>query len=346
MKIALLTQFAPGTADWILTEDRRKTLEGIGHEVTFIQHEFRGKNPLFLLLVSFWRCWRILFTDMVFLQKALPLTTFYAGWLRLLGYHGRIVGICDDWEGVGGFVTIRSGSSWCKKMIVTGCEELFPRLCHEVWCVSKILADRFSHDAKVRDKIFLAPNGSKKDVLQGREPNRCLLVGYVGTFNNLATVEFLSSLSEELKGYVDLAYIGAGEYWSQLRQQCGKHVIMPGKVARATLYSEYPLDVGLVYLNDNGIEGTIDQSRSSTKLFEYLAHGIIPVCSNVGEPKRLLTNWENGILIDNNPQKWASQIRWIQACKSANILRTKCLELAQLTSHERILSNIINKKGV
>ena len=52
-------------------------------------------------------------------------------------------------------------------------------------------------------------------------------------------------------------------------------------------------------------------SKSPTKLFEYMAAGLVPISTDVGEASHVLKNHENGILCEGTADSFRDAINWL-----------------------------------
>jgi Glycosyltransferase len=300
MRIALICQFEPGTAEYVLMAGRRDALLRLGHTVLFIVHPFkscckRQFLPLMLLgalygslRIALWR------PEMALIQKLLPLGLVYQ--VLLLGVPSTV--IADDWEGVGGFVTQR-GRRWIPALAVTACEELMPRMATHTWAVSRVLAERWPW-------AVYYPNGGALSInpVEIRKADEFTVV-HVGTYKDPILVDMLVKIAQALKYMsVKLVYVGGGPLLQRLCDglaytNCETTGQVPVERAHELMLSAH---VGLLYLSHESM--MIDVSRSSTKLAEYMAAGCAVVASDVGEATTLVEDGSTGLLVPNDVDDW------------------------------------------
>lgn len=302
MKIGFVCQFDEQTAEHILTTGRHKAALSLGHDSIMITQLFKGVGPRLLLKNLLANCVKLRKCDKVFIQKALPLGVMYAIILTFIS-KAEVVGIVDDWEGQGGFVSIRNRGKIKNIAIVSICEELFIRFCNRVWCVSRLLYDRWDFT-----KCRYIPNGGEEPLPFKPRPDNNV-IGYLGTLkSHYLKLALEGYASDIMAAGMTFNIIGGNPSANYI-----KDAVNIGFVEKSKLktYLER-ITFGIVYLNDSGIESLIDQSRSSTKLFEYWQYGIIPIVSPVGECANLVGDGYNGIYLDKN-NDWLKTVKYISA---------------------------------
>lgn len=358
-RLSLICQFEENTAEYILHRGRALALADMGHRVLFLAHPFkyethrktlRRKGPgkfrevavcswIFsnrrLLRLILWpvfflvdlpagllRVWR---SDVVYIQKALPLGLLYLAGLRLLLSPAKVVFVYDDWEGVGGFATTRSAHSLWRRMLVTWVEEVLPCWSDGSVCVSRTLYERLCFSPSIRDTVLYLPNGgplpeggSAGDEVPDQTHPRASDVVYVGTYKNRDLVDFLVQIVEECnregKQAVSFTIVGGGSESAYLEEQIAEHdlsdvVSLTGQIPHEKVHRLLiSVPIALVYLEHRFPYSLIDQSRSSTKMFEYMAAGRAIVSSNFGEPANILQDHINGLLVENTSAAFARAI--------------------------------------
>ena len=232
--------------------------------------------------------------------KPLPLSTLYVWTLKRLLRKGGLVLLLDDWEAVGGFANTRSAESTTKKTLLTFCEEWTPTLVDSIQCTSKILFDRMQLSTKTAAKAFYLSHGCHSLTLPKLQQGTTVNIVYAGTYKSPLLIQFLvdivSATCERSKD-VRFSFIGSGDLLEVFRQ---KIVELPPHYQTQVHLTGYISEedkiaiisnaqIALLYLNDQYPETLIDQSRSSTKLFEYLSAGRVIIASDFGEPKQILT---------------------------------------------------------
>jgi len=136
-------------------------------------------------------------------------------------------------------------------------------------------------------------------------------VCYVGTLKDPRVVEILSAIAKESQMWsMDLRIVGGGPLLHDMIERCaGMHSVsvlgqLPPVGAAEVMLGSH---VGLLYLSHDSM--MVDVSRSSTKLFEYMAAGCVPVCSAVGEPINIIEHGKTGLLVpENTPEAFCKAI--------------------------------------
>jgi glycosyltransferase involved in cell wall biosynthesis len=283
--------------------------------------------------------------DLVILQKCLPLALWYALWLRFWG-EKRILVIADDWEGVGGFATANR-RPWLQQMILTASEEALPRIARWVWCVSEVLFVRWQH---VRAKLILyVPNGGRAvSGSPAASSRREMVVCHVGTYKSQEQVAFLANvirITARKRWAVHYVIVGGGKMLPLFKETVKDLpcVTFTGQIPQEQALAEIAAaDVCLLRL-DNLL--LMDHSRSSVKMFEYMAAGKAIVASSEGEAAQLLRDKETALLVENTVEAWTYAIgRYLY---NANLReqhgKAARAEFEERFAHERILEAILQK---
>src|SRR3989339_839619 len=114
----------------------------------------------FLLLVKLLLTFiRSLMHDVVYSSKPLPYGTIVALPASFLARKPFILDT-DDWEGVGGFATIKQGKRAFVKAVITYFEEKVPLWTRGVVAASHLLAQRTILSGVPEDCVFVAQNGA------------------------------------------------------------------------------------------------------------------------------------------------------------------------------------------
>jgi glycosyltransferase involved in cell wall biosynthesis len=357
MKIALLCQFEDNTANAILMNGRAETLAQQGHQVVFIIHPFKYTGvpsdtfeqkqnnyqkicrysrmfrkprisfplwfPAFFLLDFIPALFKIRRSDVFFMHKPLPLGLFYLFFLKLTFYRGKIISIFDDWEGIGGFVSLRNANSFLNRMLVSFSEELTPSLSDYNLCVSKILYDKLCLTQANQHKTLYLPNGaSEPETLPPpyKPKPDTFEICYVGTFKSQKLIDFLLEICVRLAVYSEslhFIFIGGGDDFNYLQTQVkAKGLESKLKLTGQLAHKEVaPLiintDLCLLPLFSEYPETFMDASRSSTKMFEYMSLGKLILASDFGEPANILKPEQTGFLCANNLESFFSAIKHI-----------------------------------
>ena len=358
MNIAFLCTFEPHTAGGILTLGRARGAKANGHTVKVVFHPFKtdryagkgigsdagvksrpGDIPVIIVRSGFFYggilrrllCLpkfivvdvpRVLLTlyrsEFTVIHKPLPLSFFYLVCLRLLRYRGKLCCVHSDWEGVGGYADMTNPGHVLRKLFITFCEEMAPRLENVVWCASKALYTRFGLSGVVAAKrIYLSCGGEPFDTVPKNFESLPRTVIYSGSYKSRHTVDFLTStalLACRESADFRFVFLGTGPYLTDLQERISGEVgtdriECPGQVDHSRVV-EYlgSAHFALLYLNDEYPETYAEMSRSSTKLFEYLCAGTIVVASDFGEARELLGSRDAAFLEVNNPETFAHRL--------------------------------------
>lgn len=311
------------------------------------------------LLFLKWHFIHLLFSlrsaDIVILHKTLPLALFGALALRVTGYRGRIVSLLDDWEGIGGMATLRQPNAPLGRLLVSLAEELLPDWSDCNICVSKLLTDKLCLTEKTRRNTIYLPLGASESqvkVFPARDQGD-FVIGYVGTFKSPWLCAFLPQALVAMAKRVPAArfvLVGGGEKLEALRNDIaalglGDRVQVKGQVPHAeVLEILQTLSAAWVLLADVFPEAYLDASRSSTKMFEYLAYGLPILASDFGEPRQLLVNQETACLRPNTPEGMAEGLQWLYENKEARLRMGEAARDAfqKHWSHTRLMTRFLD----
>jgi glycosyltransferase involved in cell wall biosynthesis len=284
------------------------------------------------LLIDFPRAFLPLYrSECVVIHKPLPLSFFYMVCLRLFRYRGTICCVHSDWEGVGGYADITSPGNISRKMLVTFCEEVSPRLCDVVWCASRTLYTRFGLSGKISDKCMYLSCGGESFQSAGKKFNgNPRTVIYSGSYKSRQTVDFLTGVARHTcreSAQFRFVFLGTGPFLAELQERVAQEVgservECPGHVGHAEVI-EYlgKSHFALLYLNGKYPETYTEMSRSSTKLFEYLCAGTIVVASDFGEARELLGGTDAACLEPNDPALFAGRLVLLDRMAAGDLTR-------------------------
>jgi glycosyltransferase involved in cell wall biosynthesis len=142
-------------------------------------------------------------------------------------------------------------------------------------------------------------------------------VGHIGTYKARALSDFLVRVVRKTSASAPdtrFVLVGGGPELGYIRATA-EDLLHDGRAALTghVPHEEVPqqvreTDVCLLFLTTDFPFSLIDQSRSSTKLFEYMAYGKAIVSSNVGEPKHILENGVDALLVENTAEAFAEAI--------------------------------------
>jgi glycosyltransferase involved in cell wall biosynthesis len=175
-----------------------------------------------------------------------------------------------------------------------------------------------------------------------------MVVCHVGTYKSQEQVAFLANVirtTARKRWAVHYVIVGGGQMLPMFKDAVGDLpcVTFTGQISQEQATAEIAAaDVCLLRL-DNLL--LMDRSRSSVKMFEYMAAGKAIVASSEGEAARLLRDKETALLVDNEVELWTYAIgRYLY---NAN-LREQCgkaarAEFEERFAHERILEAILQK---
>jgi glycosyltransferase involved in cell wall biosynthesis len=267
------------------------------------------KTPLVFL--------RALKHDVVYCSKPLPYGAIVAFLSSRLARKPMVLDT-DDWEGVGGFATIKQGRRAIVKTVITYFEEKLPLLCKAVVPVSKLLADRIMLSGVPPEAVIIAPNGADINRYNPSVNGRAVrekyslsgtVLSYVGTFKKGGAnwKMLVDSYSVVAKAMPDtkLLVIGFGDELDDARAYCSsigvdKQVVFTDRVDNEFV-PEYlaASDICLLPYQDDFPHTFLNIGRSSLKLYEYMAMGKPVVATAVGEVKEALKDG-GGIIVRTN----------------------------------------------
>jgi len=130
----------------------------------------------------------------------------------------------------------------------------------------------------------------------------------IGWLGSNSTVHYLSTIIDELESIlsenknIEIIILGA-EPSDLPTLSNGKTTFIKNYDEEIMISEVSKMDVGLMPLKDNKDAYT----RGYGKATIYMAAGAIPVCSNIGTIKKIINQWENGVLIENK-EEWVSSI--------------------------------------
>ncbi|OGJ89443.1 MAG: hypothetical protein A2487_17585 [Candidatus Raymondbacteria bacterium RifOxyC12_full_50_8] len=257
-------------------------------------------------------------TDIVTLAKPLP----FGGFLALLCTaitRKPLVLDCDDWEGVGGFATIKQGGNAFAKAVITYFEERIPVASRAVVVVSAILKKRMELCGIPDDRILYLPPGAdisrfspavSGDVVRSRFGlNDALVICYLGLFKpGGANWQFIIDIFAGItckEARARLFVIGHGVELETARAYaerlgCADKIVFAGKVEHADVPSYLAAaDIFILPYSDEFPHTLLNIGRASQKLYEYMAMGKPVVASDIGEVRESLKDG-GGVLVPGN----------------------------------------------
>ena len=266
--------------------------------------------------------------DLVNLGKPQPLGGFMVMAARFFVRRPLVLDL-DDWEGVGGFATVKQKNNAFAKAIITYFEEWLPAKCAAVVVVSRLLEKRITLCGIPSDRIHIIPNGA--DILkyspgcEGLEiKEKCgfkqtdIVLAYLGTFKpgGASWQLILDVFAVTYKRHADarLMMIGWGVDIDDAKTYAKKqnlsnaicftgkvnHDQIPQYLAAADVYIlPYSIDFPDTYINIG---------RSSLKLYEYMAMGRPIIASDIGEISVALSDGCGELVPINDPEYFGGKI--------------------------------------
>src|SRR3989339_546872 len=128
--------------------------------------------------------------DVLYSSKPLPYGASIS-WIASFISRTPYVLDTDDWEGVGGFATVKQANRAFIKAAITYFEEKMPLLASSIVTASQLLADRILLSGVSNEKIWIIPNGADLTIFKAavsgeriRKENGLsgVVFIYVGTF--------------------------------------------------------------------------------------------------------------------------------------------------------------------
>lgn len=175
-----------------------------------------------------------------------------------------------------------------------------------------IISEGLREKLKINKRAFILPLGANKIIVKRQNRHKITLL-YVGTFYKRRLVDTIEGLSIFLRKnpWADINYIIIGSGWGKDIENL-KHAISIYKLWNNVEYKGYiPHDklvsyfkisnVGLSYIP---VKPWYD-FQPATKTYEYLLSGLPVIATNTYENRQVI-NEKNGVLIDDNPDSFAS----------------------------------------
>jgi len=265
-------------------------------------------------------------SEVVYTSKPLPYGAIVSTVASFLAGKPMVLDM-DDWEGVGGFATIKQGNRALTKAVITYFEEKIPNLSKAVVVVSQLLADRVKLGGVLKEAIFVVPNGAdierfspkidgtairKKYSLSG------MVLIYVGTFKkggaNWKMLIDSFAVAARTQPDIKLLVVGFGSELEIAQNHAaslgiGTQAIFAGKVENADV-PEYlaAADLCLLPYQDDFPDTYINIGRSSLKLYEYMAMGKPVVATSVGEVREALKEGAGVLIKTNDPEDFGTAV--------------------------------------
>lgn len=163
---------------------------------------------------------------------------------------------------------------------------------------------------KFHEKVYYIPTGAdlnefqmrktqnKKNTAQKNKNIKIYWGGIIGSDEMLETLKKLVSGFANTTQKSTLQIGSSGERLEKLKEFCKQQNItntsfLPWLSRQELLKKLDEMDIGLMPLFQNN---AYNNSKSPTKLFEYLAKGMITISSSVGEMNHIINEGENGFL--------------------------------------------------
>lgn len=193
-----------------------------------------------------------------------------------------------------------------------------------------IISEGLREKLKIDRKALILPLGASRIVVERQSRHKITLM-YVGTFYKRRLEDTIEGLSIFLKRNpsADIVYIIIGSGWGNdtenLKHAISKYklwdyVEFKGYIPHDELISYFKLsNVGLSYIP---VTPWYD-FQPATKTYEYLLAGMPVIATNTYENRQVI-NEDNGVLIDDNPDSFASGLGKIYDsidCFDENIIR-------------------------
>lgn len=160
---------------------------------------------------------------------------------------------------------------------------------------SRVLADHARHYSR---RVTLIPTVVDTDnyAVRNNQDHRPLIVGWMGTRNNLLHLRLVEPVLAELQR------AHAFRFWVVSNQAFESPVLRvenyPWTENRERDYLQ-AFDVGIMPLADD----PFSQGKCAFKLIQYMANGVPSICSPVGENTRVIQDGVNGFLAET-PEAW------------------------------------------
>jgi len=276
--------------------------------------------------------------DVIYSSKPLPYGAIITILISFFSRKPFVLDL-DDWEGVGGFATIKQSNRAFVKAVITYFEEKTPLLAKSVVSASSLLAKRVILGGVPANAVFIAQNGAdilkfnpgiSGESLRNKLGLKGVVLCYLGTFKKGgANWEMLvNSFAEVCKQTSDamLLVIGFGDQLDDAKTLGSKlglanKIVFAGKVEHGNV-AEYlaTSDIFLLPYQDDFPDTFVNIGRSSVKLYEYMAMGKAIIATDVGEVGEALANGAGVLVKTNDPIEFGSAI--VSAIKDKDFLRS------------------------
>ncbi len=168
------------------------------------------------------------------------------------------------------------------------------------------------------DKVLVLPDAA--DVIVNgyiKKPN-FNNIGYVGSLYDGRGIDMILNLSKELPNHSFHIVGGTKNQINKLKNNNDlPNVIFYGHLNQKELIQVYKnFSIALAPYQDvvavAGNKGNTVKYMSPLKIFEYMSHKKIIICSDFPVIREVLTNKENGFLVNSkNKEEWVFAIKWI-----------------------------------
>jgi glycosyltransferase involved in cell wall biosynthesis len=306
--------------------------------------------------------WHALFHNVIYASKPLPYGALVARAASFLTRKPLVLDT-DDWEGVGGFATVKQGRRAFVKAVITYFEEKAPLWSRAVVTASRLLAERTILSGAPPEAVFVAPNGAdlvtfNPDINGRRIRQHYNLSGtvfcYVGTFkgggaNWRMLLDAFKHASGARAGMM-LLVIGFGDQLEDARAHAVKtgiapQVVFAGKVDHAQVPEHIAAaDVCLLPYQDDFPNTFINIGRSSVKLYEYMAMGRAVVGTDVGEVREALKDNAGVLVKSNDPAEFGrAMVSLLEVPGRITALGANARALAESRYNYPVMSGVVEK---
>jgi len=292
--------------------------------------------------------------ELIHVNKANPFTSTLLFPAKFLAGK-RVVMDWEDWDGVGGFISLAK-KNIASRFALGFFEEVVPPSCDSIIAVSNILVERAEKKGIPSDRIFYVPNGFDEKLFDPRISGRglrdaydlgskplILLLSALHSFEGENFTKILEAVSYVVKRIPQSTLILAGKGdIEQIFSQANylgirKNIVYLGHLPHSKIPEVISAaDVAVHILSDN----IYFRSSSPMVVPEFMAMGKPIVASNVGELRNMLGDGAGVLVNDRFGQTFGKAIlELLNDPDASRKIGLKALERARARYSYKILAS-------